>query len=117
MCVEVVIVVINITTYSFNGYYGDNMRHLRSMNILWFLFPCRIASDLLLWEPTAPSPVDRSDIHGTVMGGLDLASQLLQGPDKFVMCRSGLHSYDGKFSISQSTILSINQSSSQSIHQ
>jgi len=59
----------------------------------------RIASDLLLWEPTAPSPVDRSDIHGTAIGtaGLDLASQLLQGPDKFVMCRSGLHSYDGEF--------------------
>ncbi|XP_032229224.2 autophagy-related protein 2 homolog B isoform X2 [Nematostella vectensis] len=58
----------------------------------------RIASDLLLWEPAAPCPVDRPDTYGTniTTAGLDLASQLIhaQGGDKFVMCRSGLRSYD-----------------------
>lgn len=57
----------------------------------------RLASDLLLWEPMAPSPADRPDPFGfSVSTGLDLASQILQaqGPDRFVMCRSGLRSYD-----------------------
>ena len=57
----------------------------------------RLASDLLLWEPMAPSPSDRPDPCGFSIGtGLDLASQMLQaqGPDRFVMCRSGLRSYD-----------------------
>ena len=57
----------------------------------------RLASDLLLWEPMAPSPADRPDLGGFNIGtGLDLASQILraQGPDRFVMCRSGLRSYD-----------------------
>ena len=45
----------------------------------------------------APSPADRPDLGGFNSGtGLDLASQILQaqGPDRFVMCRSGLRSYD-----------------------
>ena len=57
----------------------------------------RLASDLLLWEPMAPSLTDRADPCGFSIGaGLDLASQMLhtQGPDRFVMCRSGLRSYD-----------------------
>lgn len=57
----------------------------------------RLASDLLLWEPMAPSPTDRPDPFSfSVSTGLDLASQMLraQGPDRFVMCRSGLRSYD-----------------------
>ncbi|XP_020613758.1 autophagy-related protein 2 homolog A-like [Orbicella faveolata] len=57
----------------------------------------RLASDLLLWQPMAPSPADRPDTAGFNIGtGLDLASQMMQaqGPDRFVMCRSGLRSYD-----------------------
>ena len=57
----------------------------------------RLASDLLLWEPMAPSLTDRADPCGFSIGtGLDLASQMLhaQGPDRFVMCRSGLRNYD-----------------------
>ena len=45
----------------------------------------------------APSPADRPDTSGfNVDTGLDLASQMMQaqGPDRFVMCRSGLRSYD-----------------------
>ena len=66
------------------------------------MFSCiRLASDLLLWEPMAPSPTDRLDPGGfSIGGGLDLASQMLQaqGPDRFVMCRSGLRSYgDGNY--------------------
>ena len=62
-----------------------------------FIFFPRLASDLLLWEPMAPSPADRPDPSGLNIGtGLDLASQMMQaqGPDRFVMCRSGLRSYD-----------------------
>lgn len=57
----------------------------------------RLATDLLLWEPMAPSPADRPDSFSfSVSAGLDLASQMLRahGPDRFVMCRSGLRSYD-----------------------
>lgn len=64
----------------------------------------RLASDLLLWEPMAPSPTDRLDPGGfSIGGGLDLASQMLQaqGPDRFVMCRSGLRSYDDDASSSE----------------
>lgn len=64
----------------------------------------RVASDLLLWEPMAPSPADRPDPFGFSIGtGLDLASQMLQaqGPDRFVMCRSGLRSYDDDASSSE----------------
>ena len=62
-----------------------------------FYLIARLASDLLLWEPMAPSPTDRPDPFSfSVSPGLDLASQMLraQGPDRFVMCRSGLRSYD-----------------------
>ena len=68
-----------------------------SIGLLLLFSLCRLASDLLLWEPMAPSPVDRPDQCGFNIGtGLDLASQMLQaqGPDRFVMCRSGLRSYD-----------------------
>ncbi|XP_029191275.2 LOW QUALITY PROTEIN: autophagy-related protein 2 homolog A-like [Acropora millepora] len=64
----------------------------------------RLASDLLLWEPMAPSLTDRADPCGFSIGaGLDLASQMLhtQGPDRFVMCRSGLRSYDDDASSSE----------------
>lgn len=46
----------------------------------------------------APSLTDRADPCGFSIGaGLDLASQMLhtQGPDRFVMCRSGLRYDDG----------------------
>ena len=73
-------------------------RTCNRLELLLLLFSlCRLASDLLLWEPMAPSPVDRPDQCGFNIGtGLDLASQMLQaqGPDRFVMCRSGLRSYD-----------------------
>ena len=62
----------------------------------------RIASDLLLWEPIAPSPVDRVDPYENSIGtGLDLASQLLQAqaPDKFVMCKSGIRDDGKNFSV------------------
>ena len=65
--------------------------------VLFLLLFSRLASDLLLWEPMAPSPADRPDPSGFNIGtGLDLASQMMQaqGPDRFVMCRSGLRSYD-----------------------
>jgi len=68
--------------------------------MLTHFFVCcfvRLASDLLLWESMAPSPADRPDPSGFNIGtGLDLASQMMQaqGPDRFVMCRSGLRSYD-----------------------
>ena len=58
----------------------------------------RLASDLLLWEPAAPCPVERPDMYATSIGGLDLASQLLeaQAPDRFVMCRSGVRVDEGQ---------------------
>ena len=91
-----------LTLYLYETFkYHETFLGVKCWNVGYTLYDamliCRLAGDLLLWEPVAPSPVERSDPCGYNIGaGLDLASQLklTQGPDRFVMCRSGLHSFD-----------------------
>lgn len=67
--------------------------HKQGINVtMYYFFFSRISNDLLLWEPTAPSPVETFEnlSYGV---GLSVASQLINtfSKDSFSQFKSTIH--------------------------
>lgn len=77
-----------------------------------FLSPHRLFNDLLMWEPSAPSPVETSPMtYPQIQNNIhvNLESQVGFPANKFFMCRSAIR--DGRYLLSVSdyfTVLGFN---------